>query len=162
MPKLPKNYEELIGKPQVIARTIELDGKQVLVRLQKPFEEPAYDQSLTVKVKLKDGKPVLEQVPPKRKDDSYIVYGTVLVLEAWSDATKSVVTTGIKKTSDQTEESFSFGVRYMLNNSTDAEIVEVIKAKRLDTQLKFQCSDLDTAVKFTNPPRLEKKKPNEI
>jgi hypothetical protein len=44
MTKLPSNPESKIGKPQVIARVINLDGMQVLVRLQKPFEEAARRQ----------------------------------------------------------------------------------------------------------------------
>lgn len=141
MTKVPADIESKIGTPQVIARLVDLDGMQVLVRLQKPFEEP----------------PDEDNGQPK---GNYIRYGTALVIELWSDATKSVITDGIKKPNDQTEEAFQFGVRYMLNHSTDKEIAHVLKLKGIHTRLRYQCGLSDTAVNLPKPPkRLEKKKP---
>lgn len=157
MPKLPRNHEQLIGSPQVIARLIEMDGKQLLVRLQKPFEEPTYDDTLKVKVTINKGVPKVTPVVKPPKDDSYIRYGCALVVECWSEATKSVVTVGVKRTPQQTEEEFAFGVRYMMNHATDDEIVNVLRTKSLDIQLKYQCSDFDSAVLINSPPKLEKK-----
>jgi hypothetical protein len=137
MTKLPPDPETKIGIPQVIARTIMLDGMQVLVRLQKPFEEELEED----------------------KGKTQIKYGTALVVEVWSDATKSVITEGVKKPSNQTEEKFQFGVRYMLNHSSDAEIAHVLTLKGIHTRLRYQCGKCDTEIKFPKPPQLEKKKP---
>lgn len=154
---LPHDYEEKIGKPQVLSRVITMDGIQLLVRLQKPFEEAPYEEqesSKAVQVKIVNGKPV--QVKPK---EEYVPeFGTCLVVETWCDATKSVITTGIPKPPDKTPEQFSFGVRYMLNNSTDEEIIEVLKIKRLHLQLKYQtASKDDIKVDLPKPPKTKKK-----
>lgn len=160
MTRLPSNPESKIGKPQVIARLLELDGMQVLLRLQKPFEEPPEDNAVEIKIELVNGKPKATPLPIRNpNDESYIKYGTALIVEAWSESTKSVVTTGIKKPFDQTEEAFQFGVRYMLNHSTDRELINVLRIKGLDKQLKFQCGLEDTAIILPMPKRLEKKKP---
>jgi hypothetical protein len=51
----------------------------------------------------------------------------------------------------------------MLNHATDDDIVEVIKLKKLDQQLKFQLSDKDDKELVlpvppkTNPPKKKKK-----
>jgi len=137
MTKLPPDPEIKIGLPQVIARTIMLDGIQVLVRLQKPFEEQIEDD----------------------KNDNQIRYGTALIVEVWSDATKSVITEGVRKPKDQTEEAFQFGVRYMMNHSSDAEIAHVLMLKGIHTRLRYQTGKCDTDIKFPKPPQLEKKKP---
>ena len=151
MTNLPTNHEDHIGKPQVLARFIVLDGQQVLVRLQKPFEEPDYDQpKKAVIVADENG---IREVP----DESYIEFGTCLIVETWCDATKSVVTTGIKRPNELTEEAFAFGVRFMLNNASDAEIVEVIKLKKLDIQLKYQTGKDDSELKLPIPPKKKKK-----
>jgi hypothetical protein len=160
MTRLPPNPESKIGKPQVIARLLELDGMHLLLRLQKPFEEPPEDNTIKVKIEIVDGKPKVTPIPKTNpNDESYIKYGTALIVEAWSEATKSVVTTGIKKPNDQSEEAFQFGVRYMLNHSTDRELINVLRIKGLDKQLKFQCGLDDTAVVIPTYKRLEKKKP---
>ena len=144
MTRVPPDAEDKIGKPQVLARLISLDGMQVLVRLQKPFEEPPED----------------DNAKRDPKDESHIRYGTALIAEVWSDATKSVVTDGIKKPQDQTEEAFQFGVRYMMNHSTDAEIAHVLMLKGIHKRLRFQCGLDDTANKLPKPPKMiEKKKP---
>lgn len=144
MTRVPSDAEAQIGKPQVLARLIYLDGMQILVRLQKPFEEPPED----------------DDKKPDPKDETHIRYGTALIFEVWSDATKSVVTDGIKKPHDQTEEAFQFGVRYMLNHSTDAEIIHVLKLKSIHKRLRFQCGMDDTDIKLPKPPKMiEKKKP---
>lgn len=155
MTQLPEDYEEKIGKPQVLARVITMDGIQLLVRLQKPFEEAPYEeQPKPTQVKIIAGKPV--QVKPI--DESYLQFGTCLVVEAWCDATKSVITTGIKKPRDKTEEQFAFGVRYMLNHSTDAEIIEVLKIKGIHNQFKYQtCNKEDPKVELPQPPKTKKK-----
>jgi hypothetical protein len=111
MTKLPSDPELKIGKPQVIARVINLDGMQVLVRLQKPFEE----------------------APEEDKPSSQVRYGPALIVEAWSDATKSIITEGVRKPKEQTEETFQFGVRYMMNHSSDAEIAHVLMLKGIHT-----------------------------
>jgi hypothetical protein len=150
MSDLPSNYEDKIGSPQVIARFVILDGAQVLLRLQKPFEEREYDTPAKVVVRVRNGKAMT--VP----DETHIKYGTVLVVETWSDATKSVVTTGINKRPDQTEENFAFGVRYMLNNSTDEEIIKVLRLKGIDKQLKFQQGPIEPNI-LPSPPKEQKK-----
>jgi hypothetical protein len=138
MTKLPSDPETKIGTPQVIARVIDLNGMQVLVRLQKPFEEASEDN----------------------KSEEYIRYGTALIVELWSDATKSIITEGVKKPKEQTEEAFQFGVRYMMNHSSDAEIAHVLMLKGIHTRLRYQCGKSDTDVRLPKPPkRLEKKKP---
>jgi hypothetical protein len=158
MTNLPLDAESKIGKPQVIARLLEIDGRQVLIRLQKPFEEPPEDY--TVLTTNKAGKRVIEaRKAPVYTDDSWIQYGTALIVEAWSDATKSIVTTGIKKPHDKTEEEFAFGCRYMLNHSSDTEIIHILRLKRLDFQLKYQLGEDETAAILPTPPKLEKKKP---
>ena len=158
MTQIPKDSEAQIGKPQVIARLLEIDGLQCLLRLQKPFEEPPEDTTSCVIDKT--GKKHIQTVKAQKyKDDEYIQYGAALIVEAWSDATKSVVTTGIKKPHDQTEEAFAFGVRYMMNHSTDTELVNILRIKRIDQQLKFQLGLDDTAVILPAPPQKELKKP---
>jgi hypothetical protein len=137
MSKLPSDPEKKIGSPQVIARLIIIDGMQVLVRLQKPFEEQNED----------------------KPDEEYIHYGTALICEVWSDATKSIITEGVKRPREQTEEAFQFGVRYMMNHSSDEELIHVLKIKGVHTRLRFQCGLDDTKVVLPVPPRLEKKKP---
>jgi hypothetical protein len=144
MTRVPSDPETKIGKPQVIARLVNLDGMQVLVRLQKPFEEAIED----------------ENKKPNPKDESYIKYGTALIAEVWSDATRSVITDGIKKPYDQSEEAFQFGVRYMLNHSSDEEIAHILKLKGIHTRLRYQCGLDETSARLPKPPkRLEKKKP---
>jgi hypothetical protein len=138
MTRLPPDPETKIGTPQVIARVLELDGMQVLVRLQKPFEEALEEDS---------------------KED-YIKYGCALIVEVWSDATKCIITEGVKKPRDQTEETFQFGVRYMMNHSSDQEIAHVLMLKGIHTRLRYQCGKSDTNINLPKPPkRLEKKKP---
>lgn len=137
MTKLPPDPEVKIGTPQIIARTINLDGMQILLRIQKPFEEASEDD----------------------KSTDHIKYGTALIVEMWSDATKSVITEGIRKPQDQTEEAFQFGVRYMMNHSTDLEIAHVLILKGIHTRLRFQCGKSDTGIRLPKPPLLEKKKP---
>lgn len=138
MTRLPSNPEAKIGTPQVLARLINLDGMQVLVRIQKPFEEPPEDTDA----------------------EDYTQYGCALVVEVWSDATKSVITTGVRKPNKDTEEAFQFGVRFMMNHSTDEEIAHVLKHKGIHTQLRFQCGLGDTDINLPKPPKqLKKKKP---
>lgn len=146
---VPVDYEKEIGSPQVLARTMVMDGLNITVRLQKPFEEPDYDDELKVVVRIRNGK------AHTVKDESYIQWGTVLVVEMWSDVTKSVVTTGIRKPPDKTEEQFSFGVRYMLNHSTDEEIIKVLRIKGIDKQLKFQQGPVEQ-VDLPKPPKQKK------
>jgi hypothetical protein len=157
MTQIPDDAEEKIGKPQILARTLTVDGRQILVRLQRPFEEPDYDdkpKGVAVVIRYDNGTP---SVAPAPKDEKHIKYGTCLIVETWCDATKTVVTTGIKRPRDQTEEAFAFGVRYMLNNASDQEIIEVLKIKRLDVQLKFQSGPDDAKLNLPKPPKTKKK-----
>jgi hypothetical protein len=140
MTKLPPDPETKIGTPQVIARTLMLDGMLVLVRLQKPFEETIEDA--------------------KGNAINQVKWGTALIVEVWSDATKSLITEGVRKPKDQTEEAFQFGVRYMMNHSSDQEIAHVLMLKGIHTRLRYQCGKSDTDIKLPKPPKqLEKKKP---
>lgn len=152
----PVIHEDKIGKPQILARFLELDGRQVLVRLQKPFEEAEYTDTPKRAI-IKADEHGIREVP----DESHIRFGTALIVETWCDATKSVITTFIKKPNNFTEEAFSLGVRYMMNNASDSDIVEVIKLKKLDQQIKFQMgkddSELILPVPPKTPPRKKKK-----
>lgn len=134
MKKLPRNSEELIGSPQILSRTILLDGKTLLVRLQRPFFEKSEE----------DG-PSLD------------FYETAICIDVWSDATKSVMTFGITKSADQTEELFTFGARCMLNNSSDKEIIEVLRIKRIDQMIKFATGSVEKTLMLPSPPNSGKK-----
>lgn len=116
--------EEKIGYPQVIARILEIDGRDALVRLQVPWNGDIDE---------KTGKQLLSAP-------------TLLIIEMWSDATKSVVTSFIGKAPRATEVDFAYSVRYFMNHATDAQLLELIKTRRADLILKYTTGKLDTSV----------------
>lgn len=157
MGKLPKNYEEKIGEKQTIARSLTMDGIDIVVRIQKPFEEEDYEltdlkkDGLTPFKVIADskGKARLEPVP----EDYYIVWGTAFIVETWCAATKTVITADFQRGTDQTEEEFAFIVRYMLNNGSDEEIIDLIRSRGIDTQIKIQTSKAKQEPELPLPPK---------
>lgn len=133
----PHNAEEIIGPDQKICRFINLDGKQIIVRLQKPFDEPPDDED-----ELQFWEP----------------YGTVVVVETWSKATGTVVGIPIFKPEDQSDEFYSYAVRSMLNFASDDQILLFLRAKKIDRTLKFIANNKETQLKLPKPPKLNKDK----
>lgn len=132
--------EQVIGTPQVIARRLIIDGKEALVRLQKPYvgADDLWISSIGPKGNMVETK--------AKTVDPYPQYGTVLIVEMWCEATKSVVTQGIMRNEFQTEAEFSRAIRGLMNKAQDDFLVEVIKAKRLHLMFNFTCGKTDTKV----------------
>lgn len=126
---------------QKIARLIEVEGVEVLIRLQKPLEEPP--ESVKVTFEMKDGVPTLNY------DDSWQEFGTCVIVESWSEATGTVITQGIRKALDQSDEQFSFSARYLLNSGTDEQWVEILKARKVDKVIKMTCGPVPSFVEPT-------------
>lgn len=137
---------------QKIVRQLKLGDLDLIIRLQKPFEEPEGGAPVSVTFRINTRTGETTEIP----DESYIEYGTAIVIEAWSNVTESVVTQGITKGEHQTEAEFAFGARYMLNNGTDEEWIEVLKARKLDKVFKLACDN--TECKFKEPTVKTKKK----
>jgi hypothetical protein len=148
--KIPNELAKTVGSPQKIVRQIKLGDLDVMIRLQKPFEEPE-DGKVNISLRI-DTKGNISEVP----DESYIEFGTAIVVEAWSDVTNSVVTQGIRKSDGQTEAQFAFGAQYMMNNGTDKQWLEVLQARRIDKVLTLACCN--KPIKFAEPTVKQKKK----
>lgn len=152
---IPEEYLNKIGGPQKLSRTIELDGLELLLRLQKPFEEPPEDLGLPLNFELDEENNLISFDMVFQDPEDWMEFGTCLIVEAWSEATQSVITQGIRKAEHQTDEEFTFGVRYMLNRGTDEEWIEVIKNRKLDKILKVACNN--EAALYQEPKVTDKK-----
>jgi hypothetical protein len=117
-----QDNERQIGYPQVIARCLEIDGRQVLVRLHKPWQGDISDIKVEVPVQ------------------------TILIVESWSLSTKSVVSVEITRPPKVSEEQFSYGVRYMMNHASDLQLITIIKNRKAEGIIKFTCGKLDSSV----------------
>lgn len=133
-----EDHEKQIGYPQVIARMVKIDGRQALFRLQKPYSEKQIN--LTLIYDFKTGE--LKAKPPDKEE--LAEFETLLIVEMWSDATKSIVTQAITKAPHVSEDEFSYAVRYMMNKATDSELEEVAKEKRLNIVFNFTTGKDDT------------------
>jgi hypothetical protein len=151
--KIPKDYISKIGTPQKISRIIQFGDLNLLIRLQKPFEEPPDAEEMTGFIVDTEGK--ISEFEGF-DGDTWMEYGTCLIIEAWSEASQSIVTQGIRKNDTQTDEEFAFGARYMLNNGTDEEWLEVITKRKLDKILKLTCNN--TSGKVADKILKQKKK----
>lgn len=152
--KVPKEFVSKIGTPQKLFRNITVDGIDVLIRLQKPFEEKPDEDDMAGFIMDSEG--VMRSIE-EVEGDAWMEFGTCIIIEAWSDASQSIVTQGIRKSETQTDEEFAFGARYMLNNGTEEEWLDVIKKRKLDRILKIACNN--KSAKYVEPTvKLKKKK----
>ena len=137
-----------IGSPQKICRVVDLDGLEVVVRLQKPFEELAQEITMLFNLDFDvESNTFSLDSSIKQPDIEFETYGTCVVIEAWSDVTESVISHGIIASEGQTQEEFAFSVRYMMNNGSDEEWLEVLRNRGIDKVLKFACNNASAFVK---------------
>lgn len=151
--KIPQEYVKKIGTPQKLFRTLIVDGVEVLIRLQKPFEEKPDDDDMAGFIMDSEG--VMRELS-EVEGDAWMEYGTCIIVEAWSEASQSIVTQGIRKSETQSDEEFAFGARYMLNNGTEEEWLDVIKKRKLDRVLKLACNN--KSAKYIEPTVKQMKK----
>lgn len=140
-----KKLAPLPETKQKIARLINMDGIDVLIRLQKPFEEPP--ENVKLQLQMVNGK-------PKVYVEDWQEFGTCVIVESWSDATGCVFTHGIRKSDEQSDDQFTSAAKYLLNVGTDDQWIDVLKRRKIDKMLNLVCRPVP---KF-NEPKVKKEK----
>lgn len=147
--KISEELAAEVGKPQKISRNIKLNGLDILIRLQKPLEEPSENDP--------------NNYIFTESGDSFVAdiehdYGTCIIIEAWSEATQTVMTQGIHREPEQANEDFEFAARYFLNKATDEEWLDTLNKKGVLKLLQATCVNGSTYEEPKYNPNDKKKK----
>jgi hypothetical protein len=133
----PEEHEKLIGSPQTIARFVNVDGRQALVRLQIPYLEYGEGSAPYINQMGPDGKLKEGEIAENE------MFEPMMVIEMWSDATKCIVSLPITRPDNRSIKLFTYGCRYMMNHATDEDILDLIKKKNIDVMLKYTAGDIE-------------------
>lgn len=130
---------------QRVARTVDLNGIPVVLRIQMPLEEDPVDVFEQMGLSLPEGVEI----------EGFMEYDPTLVIEAWCDATQSVLSFPVTKEDSDDIEDFVTGMKFLMNGATEEQALDIIKTYGLDKVINMVCRGYK--VNFVEPTVKDKK-----